>query len=330
LVELLVVIAIIAILIGMLLPAIQKVREAANVAKCQNNLKQLALACNEFHDAYQCFPIADNNAGVIGFRLPTVSYLAPLLQFLDPPLFQALQSDAAGNSSLGFKSSNGQLDSNDLSIPSVYICPSDPLGGTIINNLSQWPMAIAQKAASASGNAKVTSYLPGASGMNPYDSSWNYNSTTAWRDGVICDAVQPVRVTDISDGTSSTIMLGEYANYDPNWSALVTNLGIPGTPLPPYAGTTGVAQWVYGTTYFPLNTTVPTTSSNPNFTALLNIRPFCYGSSHVAGANFAMADGSVRFISNGINSGGSSTVSSAVFQALGTRAGGEVINGAAY
>src|ERR1700747_1717523 len=93
LIELLVVIAIIAILIGLLLPAVQKVREAANRAKCENNLKQLGLACQTYHDANQAFPMGSNtNPG--GY----VSQIIPLLPFLEQGnLYQQLYNLAANN-----------------------------------------------------------------------------------------------------------------------------------------------------------------------------------------------------------------------------------------
>src|SRR5262249_17076616 len=120
LIELLVVIAIIAILIGLLVPAVQQVRESASRTQCANNLKQLALACHSYHDAYKRFPV--NSLYTYDPTAPNWSWLAHLLPYVEQRnLYQ--QANVGGNPASNL---NQRLPQIAWRV-GLFLCPSDPL-----------------------------------------------------------------------------------------------------------------------------------------------------------------------------------------------------------
>src|SRR5215218_6037341 len=114
LIELLVVIAIIAILIGLLLPAVQNIRESANRMKCTSHLKQIGLALHNHHDTTGRFP-----PGVDANKFSSLTYLLPYVE--QDNLFKSINMTVAANSAV-----------NDVPrgrrVP-IFICPSDPAAG---------------------------------------------------------------------------------------------------------------------------------------------------------------------------------------------------------
>ena len=124
LIELLVVIAIIAILIGLLLPAVQKVREAAARSKCTNNMKQIGLAMHMYHDTNKYFPPAFSSTPT--WPQANWAWSTWILPYIEQSaLFNSLNPSA------------NAFASNTLTtgtIPPVYLCPSDPTSGTTVNN----------------------------------------------------------------------------------------------------------------------------------------------------------------------------------------------------
>ncbi|MBY0460279.1 MAG: DUF1559 domain-containing protein, partial [Gemmataceae bacterium] len=229
LIELLVVIAIIAILIGLLLPAVQKVREAAARMKCQNNLKQFGIAVHSYHDAFNVMPTAGSQDGSPISRRTTAGWLGGegtnwsvhIMPFIEQAaLFNRLTFNGDSGwtdneSQAGSSARNNVTLSAGVVIP-IYRCPSDPHPPLIGNG------------SNVGGGVQVTrnSYVAIAGAVDRLDtggvfretrntdsSSWSADfGITAWG-GVLVPGVSRITMTGISDGTSNTMMVSEQADY---------------------------------------------------------------------------------------------------------------------
>jgi prepilin-type N-terminal cleavage/methylation domain-containing protein/prepilin-type processing-associated H-X9-DG protein len=335
LVELLVVISIIGLLVALLLPAVQAAREAARRAQCSNNLKQIGLALQHYHDVHQSLPIGLRPAfdwryyDVMPPCIPSAldrSYLVAILPFAEQGvLFNAINADVDVHARENWTSFSVSV--------GTYACPSDFGSGA--------PRAMTTIELIANGMAKpddrlvacFTSYtachgtypvyaLPSRSRGCRVDPK-----TVAQADGCF---TQPVTMTlaAVHDGLSHTMFVAERAT----------------------AGLRDFDAALYGKYgwYFTGNwgDTLCTTFFPPN-AALKSTLPMPAGASsfHSGGVNVLMGDGSVHFITDGIQSwpfdyqsgvpvgltlqGGGWWAGSAkpgIWQALGTRAGGEVIS----
>ncbi len=312
LIELLVVIAIIGILIALLLPAVQKVREAAARMQCTNNLKQLALAAHNYHDSFQAFPTQQDYTAGVGVQPGYATLFIPLLPFVEEGnLYQQLHDVAVANQSyMGFATYSANSPTAPSATPlKVIVCPSDAL-----------PNPATTYVASTSIYVGLTSYV-GNIGAVPRS-----NGAAFGQDGIFSQPYeQPVSILGISDGTSNTILFGERHNTDPLWNQLATAANTAGVPfygICSYWGADGALERPVGVGFYPLNSTLPPFTSLA--TVDISARLCTYGSGHTQGANFAFCDGSVHFLSNGINS------TPTLLSALCTRAGGEVIDASAF
>ena len=304
LVELLVVIAIIGILIALLLPAVQAAREAARRMQCANQLKQLALASHNYHDRVRSFP-----PGTLVKRFSS----KPKLR--GPSLFifilnEMEQSSMRGQLDLNDPLNNevGAQDSLAATVLSVLVCPSDVIPENPVEHedSGRW-----HALTSYGGNG-------GTSGTNRFLCT----VTSQVADGVFCETgpysnpssgQTAIRMAGVTDGTSNTLFFGERNHRDPVFDTWAEGAGE--QPLGDYgwwhtAGGLSIVDATM-TTLAPIN--YQSDTSDTDFACM---RVSAFGSQHPGGANFALVDGSVRFISE--------TIDLETYRALSTRAGGEV------
>ncbi len=301
LVELLVVLAILATLLGLLVPAVQQVRESAARAQCQNNLKQIGLACHAYHDSHKRFP-----PGYTAFgpyldgatdTAPGWGWAAHLLPYLEQsPLHRAVDFN---------RPIPGQAAAR--TVLALFLCPSDlPPSG---------PFAVPDPFGGAAAIVAPSSYAACAGG--------DESETDGPRGLGIFYRNSRTRFADVRDGTSNTILVGEraWANANGTWAGAVPG-GVcrrgpqnsnPGSP----DGWSSAPTLVLAHSHLN-NATSDTDGGLDDFSSL-----------HPGGSNFVFADGSVRFLLSvpGDNPGGGYTAQGLALQGMGTRASGDATQG---
>jgi prepilin-type N-terminal cleavage/methylation domain-containing protein/prepilin-type processing-associated H-X9-DG protein len=314
LIELLVVIAIIAILIGLLLPAVQKVRDAAARMSCQNNLKQIALAVHNYESGNLHLPYSKRTT------LPQRSWAPDLLPYLE----QAnVVSDVNYNLNENWWRTIGQVAPNvGVTIPNgttaqthlkVFQCPSAPQQNRLQSKKETAPEqdkvgACTDYFVVEGVNAAINNEVP------------NLYPTGADLKGMLTAFPEKPTLPAVADGTSNTILIGECAGREDVWRGRTMTPAQTNTALPNVARARGGAwatndnpysfggrvQWPSGT--IPASVPMKINASNE--------WGFLLYSFHDGGADVAMGDGSVRFVRE--------STSLPALAALATRAGGEV------
>ncbi len=298
LIELLVVIAIIAVLIALLLPAVQKVREAAARSRCENNMHQIALALHSYHEAYGGFPPEQLNTPN-GSQHCWATLILPYLEQVG--LYQLYDMNATWDDAT--TNDNGTIQH----VIGTYLCPSGP------------PAPPRTAAIGADGIGRGVNDYPAITVINPIPNSFAPSTATLPADatyhGVLGYNISR-RETDIKDGSSNTVMVAEDGGRNQEWYngvQITTNasLGFDGAWANP-AGYIVVNGWN-------MATNPPT---QPGACAINCTNSESVYSFHFGGAYGLFADGSVHFLAN--------TLSLDLLVQLTTREGSEIIPAGSY
>jgi prepilin-type N-terminal cleavage/methylation domain-containing protein len=328
LIELLVVIAIIAVLIGLLVPAVQKVREAGDRMKCANNLRQLALACHNYHDARRSMPFARKYD-----IWDTFTWTQQILPYIEQgPVQELYWTLPVTGYVTSYPGPNGPIGNDarlrqarQATIP-TFLCPSDqgPVGNELSTTMYGFIRGNYRGCVGAGdmyGGATDTTAGPWGPGMFAVRPGQSVDPGAGVR-------TRGVRLTEVSDGTAQTLLFSE---------GLVPSVSGWGGPL---------GEIIYGNmggALFSASLTPNSTVADrpigpcPHDQGDLTYKEPCLSlggnawwtpsargahaaarSRHFGGVNAALADGSVRFFSDSIDL--------STWRALGTRSNGEVIN----
>ena len=300
LVELLVVIAIIGILIGMLLPAVQQVREAARRISCGNKMRQLSLGMLNYESAFGHFPSGNISNPTMPFASAITSHAINWSCIILPFVEQQAQFDNVDAVSAGLTNlANAFNSAEGENVLPIFICPSCPMAD--INPLRNpddhgKSNYVGIYGTNVGGQGTdYTQIVPLVSGVAVYDES-------ALNGILFLDS--EVRIGEITDGTSNTFIIGERD----------------GAPITPTL-TREAATWLGSRQANWMNQSLAPCSSNSDLTinsivSNNNNRFSSISSQHSGGAIFGRADGSTQFVSE--------VIDATAYEAMGTKSNGEV------